>query len=59
LALRAARALLADARERSVTIEAEAHRRVGATAPGPRNEGADDRAPDYSNSSGSSATVHS
>lgn len=35
LALRAARALLADARERSVAIEAEAHRRAQAVASTP------------------------
>ena len=56
LALRAARALLADARERSVAIEAAANLRAGGSAPDPP-EVAD--ASDHSNSSGSSATIHS
>lgn len=57
LALRAARALLADARERSVTIEAEAHRRAQEMASGSADDGGRDS--DHSNRSGSSATIHS
>ncbi|HEV2071352.1 MAG TPA: DivIVA domain-containing protein [Acidimicrobiales bacterium] len=59
LAMRAARALLADARERSVAIEAAAHHRAGVSTPGPRGDGADDGPGDHSKSPGSSATIHS
>lgn len=54
LALRAARVLLADARARAATIEADAERRTGRAGAGPGgNPG------DQSNRSGSSATIHS